>query len=205
MIESSVKEFTDISDLKEDIHYESYCLLNSLYRNIAYGTDVADSFTILRYLLNSKKKTVLATDKFADVPDVLNYIIMKYIENNRIPDDVMEYLMICKDLYYYRTKQKYKNDRITLLFYSYYVLSKRQVKYQEIEYKPKLLQDKTNRKKELDYLYVIMPYDKAIIQYVQQEKQMSKLIKRHEKTVNVDSVKQLQPNNPSLNIVKISH
>jgi len=185
IIDSSAREYEDVVEFKEDMHYECYCLLNAFYHNIAYASNVSDTFIILRHLLNSKKKMLFTTTRYNDVFDVVYLLLIKYIENNRVPNDVAEYVVLCKDLFYYRCKQKDKVARANLMFYATYVLSKRQAKYQEVDYKQSTI-DVPGKKKHVDYLYVTLPYDKDAVALVRNDKEMAKMFKRPEKMVQVD-------------------
>ena len=148
-----------------------------------------------------KKKILLISDRFTDMIDLLSIIIMKYLENNRIAEDVKEYISICKDLFYYRAKSKNKLERINLLFYSIYVLVKRQTRFQQIEYKVKESNFKKSAHKPTDYLYVLIPVDTNIMSLIKNERDLSKVFKRPEKLINLkNSIKITSSSNNLFNV-----
>lgn len=203
LIASNHKEFEDIAEFKEDVHYECYSLLNVFYNNIAYATDLKDNFTIIRYFLDVKKTTLLITNTYTDIIDLLFTIIIKYINNNRLPDGVKEFVLMCKDLFYYRIKQKEKIPRINLLFYATYILMKRQTTYQEIDYElPNTPKNKHKSNNSTEYLYVIIPYDDKAIKEVRNDKELAKVFERPRKMINLKN--EINTRTPSnINIVKI--
>lgn len=203
LISSSYKEYSDLHEFKEDVHYECYSLLNVFYDNIAHASSLNDIFSILRYFIDTKKKILLISDRFSDIIDLLFIIIIKYIENNRLPEDVKEYVILCKDLFYYRSKQKDKLIRINLLFYSLYILVKRQTKFQQIEYKTNIVSQTKSKNKLVDYLYVVIPLDVNIMNIVKNERELNKVFKKPEKLINIKSIVKTPSQNNNINIIKI--
>ncbi len=179
ILHTSQKEYVDLIDFKDMLEHDHYILINVLYHNIAYGIYIQESFSIVRYLIMGKKND--------NMIDLIFTVLLKYIDNNRLPSDVSTYVTTCKDLFYYRLTKKYKLDRINLLLHALYVLIQKKVKYQEIdEYIPKY--DGTDTSKEYsrtDYLYVITRYDHDTITTVNCDKEYSKKRERIIKNVNI--------------------
>lgn len=176
---SSHREFQELVELKSGVQYETYSLLNTLYYNFAHCCDLPDCFIILRHIITSSKKQVIQEKSYQDGIDVIFLVIMKYLEINRVPSDVREYITICKDLFFYRCKVKDRLDRVNVLFYAVYILMNRSAKFQEIEYKEKEAQhdtssSKTNSDHRHEYLYVMTNLDTHLIRKVQEDRERPK-------------------------------
>lgn len=200
IINTFQKEYSDILDFKDIVHSEIYALFNIFYRNILYGCDLNNCYIIIRYLISLKKKQLFIKDIKIDesIIDILFIIIIKFLENNdRILPNIIEYITLYKDLFYYRVKQKDKLDRINILFYVIFVLINRKLKYQIIEYKINDLPVINN----LNYLFVKIPYNYSIIKDVNNDKENSKLIFRNKKTITIDSFNIVDKSD--LNIIKL--
>ena len=184
------KEYADLVDIKEYINGDCYALINVLYHNIAYVRNVQECIHIMKHLIVGKKKEFLNHDYFTDTIDLLFVVLMKYVENNRLPTDVSEFIHLCKDLFYYRLTLKEKPARINLLIYALYILLQRKTKYQEInDYIPKDIVTETRitdkRENAVDYLYVITYYDNDAIESVKNDRYFAKLTERKVKSINV--------------------
>jgi hypothetical protein len=175
---SSHREFQELIEMKSGVQYEIYSLLNTLYYNFAHCCDLPNCFIILRHIITSSKKQVIQEKSYQDGIDVIFLVIMKYLETNRVPSDVKEYITICKDLFFYRCKVKDRLDRVNVLFYAVYILMNRSTKFQEVEYKDKeVAQDAagststsgTDHRHE--YLYVVTPKDPHLIRMVKEDRE----------------------------------
>lgn len=196
------KEYHDLQEFKNYMHEDAYSLINILYHSIAYGSDLPDCFVIIRYLLNCKKKEVLVGDHYKDIIDVLFLIVIKYIENNRLPEDVKEYVILCKDIFYYRCKQKDKIVRINLLFHAIFIIMQRKTKFQEVRYQEECKGMPSERHSSVDYLYVLTKYDSDVGRIVKNDREMAKLSKRDQKMIKVDNWK--HENESSFNVIKVT-
>lgn len=195
ILHTSQKEYLDLTEFREILEYDHYILINVLYHNIAYSIYIHDCFAIIRYLIMLKKNDSMI--------DLIFTIMMKYIENNRIPSDVSTYIIACKDLFYYRITKKHKLERINLLLYAIYVLVQKNVKYQELdEYIPK--EDITSKEScRTDYLFVITRYDHDTITTVNIDKEYSKKRERMIKNVNIKDHNCMERSN--MDIIKESY
>ncbi len=177
ILHTSQKEYVDLVEYKEILDEEIYILINVLYHNIAYGIYIHDCFSIIRYMILKSKKT-------DDIIDLLFTILLKYLDNNRVPSDVKSYVISCKDLFYYRLTKKVKNDRINLLVYALFVLVQKRVKYQVLdEYMIK--EEAIIKDDRTDYLFVLTRYDHDTINIVNNDKMYSNKRERVIKNVNI--------------------
>lgn len=198
---STHKEYETMVDLRDYLLYEPYSLLNTLYHCFAHCCDLPDCFIIIRYLLTCKKKEVIQDNHYQDIIDVMFLTLMKYIEGNRLPSDVKEFVVMCKDLFYYRCKQKDRVDRINLLFYAVFVLMHRKTKFQEIEYRS--VDNRTSCVSgNVEYLYVLTKYDAEVGRIVRNDRELSKLYQKEKKTITVDDWGDSTDN--SWNIIKLT-
>lgn len=185
-----IKEFPELIEWKDNLTEECWGLLNILYENISQGLGMSDCILIINYLLSCKKKQIFTNSKKSDnIIDIIFMIIINYIEDNRlIAVDINEYLLLCKDLFYYRCKVSDKIERINILFYSFSILTHRRIKFQEIIYnKTVIKKNKSNHDSRLDYLYVIIPYDNSTINQLNSEKSLYKMRLNKEKLINIDN------------------
>lgn len=196
------KEFDDISNLKETLTPEFYALINILYKNMLDGCDLYNCFIIIRFLIGKKNKELFISDRMGyNAIDIIFIIIIKFLQSTDIiPSDIQEYILLCKDLFYYRCKQKQKLERVNILFYILFVLINRKIKYQIIEYKsntqiPLVLNNS-------DYLFVKIPYNMSIIKMVNNDKEFLKLIPKEKKIIEIDKLK--ERDKCRVNIIKLS-
>jgi hypothetical protein len=199
------KEYEDMLEFKDIMTIECYSLLNILYRNIIHCCELSDCFTIIRYLLTRKRRELFKNTDKSCIIDCIFTVIIKFLQSNdRIGDDIREYIILCKDIYYYNCKQKDKLDRINILFYTIFIIIQRKIKYQEIKYiLPSEITDiKTNHPNNVDYLFVLIKYDNDIINIVRNDKEFSKLSVQNRKTINVDDF--VGRDKCSVDIIKLS-
>lgn len=207
MLYSIHKEYADLVDMKEHLHSDCYALLNVLYHNIANIQNVSECFQIIKYFIITKKKELLTDAYFSDTIDMLFVMIMKYVDNNRIPSDVEEFIVSCKDLFYYRVTQKDKLARINLFIYAVYILLQRKTKYQEItDYIPKDVVKEGNNKNTksgVDYLYVLTYYDQDMVESVKNDRAVAKKSVRQVKSINVKEW--IEERDASITIIRESY
>jgi hypothetical protein len=212
-LQGFLKEYEDLRDFKDELTDECFALCNILYKNILQSNSLSNCFIILRYLLTRKKRELfINSNSKLCIIDYIFMILMKFLnlnntsigKNIRIGEDVYEYVILCKDIYYYNCKQKDKTDknRINLLFYSIFVLVNRKVKYQEIRYQI-IENEPVKYPKNVDYLYVLIKYNPQVINIVNNDKVMSKLSIKAKKTINVEGDFLSEREKCNLNIIKI--
>ena len=167
------------------MNYKTYALLNSLYRNFVHSCDLSDCFIIMRHLMTLKKKDIFEADSANDAYDLIFITLIKFVETNRVPPDIVDYIHLCKDLFYYRCKIKERYERANLLFYSVFVLVHRRVKFQTVDYKPSSSVAK-KVSNNMEYLFVWFKYDQDLVNLVRSDRELSKQLRRDEKLVVVD-------------------
>jgi hypothetical protein len=199
------KEYEDMMEFKDIMTNECYALFNILYRNIIHCCELSDCFTIIRYLITRKKRELFKTiDKNCIIDNIFTVVIKFLQANDRIADDIREYIILCKDIYYYNCKQKDKIDRINILFYTIFIIIQRKVKYQKIKYiLPKEISyNKCNHSNLFEYLFVLIKYDNDIINIVRNDREFSKLVIKTIKTINIDNYN--DRDKCSVDIIKLS-
>lgn len=199
------KEYEDMIEFKDILTDECYSLLNIFYRNIIHCCELSDCFTIIRYLLTRKKREIFKISEKNCIIDILFTIIIKFLQaNDRISDDIREYIILCKDIYYYNCKPKDKIERINILFYTIFIIIQRKIKYQEIKYTSpeKNINVKSAHPNNVDYLFVLIKYNTDVINMVHNDKEFSKLAIKTKKTINVDDY--IERDKCSVDIIKLS-
>ena len=185
ILHSSTSEHIAIYDLKNILCNDVYYLMNVLYTNLLVSsTNISDSFLIVRTIMCLKKKEVLKAEhiELTDGYDVIFLVLMHFLEYIGLPEDVIKYVRFCKDLFYYRCKQKSKVNRANLIFYCIFVLMQRRVKDQCIDYMS------TSKKKVegTDYLFIWMPFDKELCFEIESERESKKHSKQPEKIIYIE-------------------
>jgi hypothetical protein len=154
--------FHEIEEFKNILKEEIFELINILSGNIILRTNIQQTFTIINFILNSKKNKVFNSKSSLDVVDLLFLIIIKLL-NSINEEDISEYVILCKDLFYYRVKKVDKLNRINLMFYCVFVMVHRHLSNQEILYQ----KQKENK---YDYLYIKFNVDKNAIKSLNADK-----------------------------------
>lgn len=170
-------DFPETEEFKQMLHEEAYGLMNIVCGHIKNRRKTNDVFAIISYLIACPKNRFYKKKCDIDPIDHVFILLMKLAPEN----DIGEYTLLCKDIFYYRIKKKDKLLRINLLFYSVFVMIGHNVSSQQIEYKTSVQKEPTN----YDYLFIKFDYDKEYVNQVCMEKEMYRATNRRYKQVDV--------------------
>lgn len=184
IIYCSQTEYTVLYDLKSILYNDIYVLINSLYKIMLISN--GNAFLIIRWLVSINKNNLFRTehDTLSDGYDIIYMVILRFIDTVSLPDDVRDFVLLSKDLFYYRCKQKFKKQRANLLFYSAYVIMQRNVINQYVD-TPK---HNLVSVKKTDYLFVWMNIDESLCNNVMLECELKRKCVPSEKSVFIDDV-----------------
>jgi hypothetical protein len=160
---SSYINFENINEFKNVFVDETYDLLNILYGNLSTRKNINKTFIIINYLINCTKKKLFKSKTIIDIIDYIFIILIK-------KEFICDYVMILKDLFYYRCKKADKLLRINMLYYCVFVIINKQITDQVIDYKNNVVKEPTN----YDYLYIKFNLDKDYVNQINMEKSQYK-------------------------------
>jgi hypothetical protein len=182
IIHCSQIEYAVLYDLKNILYDDIYVLINSLYRIMLISN--GNAFLIIRWLISMNKKNLFRTEQndLTDGYDIIYLVILRFVNTVSLPDDVNEFALLSKDLFYYRCKQKLKKQRANLLFYSVYVIMQRNVINQYLD----MPKDQLVSAKKTDYLFVWMNIDEVLCKNVMLECELKKKYVHLEKVVFIE-------------------
>lgn len=131
----------DLDQLRSVLAEESYILLNVLYDIFLYSVqsqkDIQTCFLILRYFLSLPPKQYLQGATRGVSMDIIDFVFLVcvwYSETSQCTFDLRNYIVLIKDIFYYKLKKKDKLLRINILFYLLYAIIQKQTSNQEIDY-----------------------------------------------------------------------
>ena len=178
----------DLQEFEDVFEENVFNLINILYENLRNATNIRMIFSLIRYLLTNKKTIKKTNIAKLDMTDYIFLVVMLYIssEGNDVPDDVIKYVTMCKDIFYYRLKKKDKMNRINLLFYSILTVVNKKVKYDKFDYfVPVIDKPITHEDMACEYLFNVFNYDESAIQYMQRHKTEKQKELRQRKKIQV--------------------
>ena len=178
--------FIEIEEFKHVLNEDIYNLFNIICGNTKTRRDMTKTFALINYLLACTKKEIFKIKSELDAVDYIFIILIKIIRE--FENELCEYVMLCKDLFYYRCKKRDKLFRINILFYCIFVLMNRTVVKQEIEYKTSVQKEVGN----YDYLFIKFNYDKQHIQEINVEKEHCKINNKYYKDISCNDAFHLQ-------------
>lgn len=198
------KEYRNVVDVWRDgLHFEPYCLMNLLYEKLLYGAikdkaDVTDCFRLMNYFMTITPRTKLYVEKGnEDAYDLLWRCILLYVSQHTLPEDVVEFVTLSKDLFYYNVKVKERRERVGILFAVFYVCLYRRVRFQVLDVRvdtPTL--DLSGGK----YLFVWTPVDDVLYHEVTYDREMVRQRPGKRKEVVISS--SMTSSAPNINVVR---
>ena len=160
---NTYKEFNELAEFKDILKEEIYGLLNIIYGNLVVHRNITQTFEIVNYILNCTRNKIFKNKSEIDPIDYIFIILIKIHDNI-----CKEYVILCKDIFYYRCKKPDKMQRVNLLFYSIFVTIHKNHSDQKIDYKVrKQLKDSASN---YDYLFIKFNYDKQYMSELDTEK-----------------------------------
>lgn len=136
-------------DLK-DSNPKVWELLNIVYYNLidknpdaqARNRKINQIFTIIRFFLSNNQKIFKPPgqnkNSLGIIPldsiDHLFLVIKHYIDNNDVEPGILDYIILSKNLFFYKIKKKYKKHRINIVFYCFYIIITQKTKNFKIQY-----------------------------------------------------------------------
>lgn len=185
IISKNTNDYDELYELQEVLKPKYYTLFSMLYYYLDDYKNLHISFIIIQYLLESKSKDIFCKKIKDTIVDILFKLIFKYIANNNIiSKHVILYIQLCYKIFLLKCKKNDKMERINLLLYSFYVLIKKNIRYQEIDIK-------IEKEPSLDkYLFVYIPCNYALMDIVKKDKNIMKSYEK--KIVKIDKCPLLQ-------------
>ena len=103
----------ELDDLKDILSEDVYIYFNILWENMIKGISLNQSMNILRHLLSLNKKKYF---KGSEKHDTSYYIlVLLYNVAKKIDKELFEYIVCCKDLYFYGAKKYRKRQNLLYL------------------------------------------------------------------------------------------
>jgi hypothetical protein len=116
------EENSSLVPLKQVVSNKVYALLNYVYINLIRQTNLAEILGCVSFLLALKKKDIYKQEKNNNIEAIdLIFNIVTHIANI-ISNSVYKYVMISKELMYFKTNKKNLLDRVRLLQGCIYVI-----------------------------------------------------------------------------------
>lgn len=192
---------------------QAWELLNIIYYNLLDNDSIHSTrdkrinyiFTIIRYFLNNNHKIFKTSgNNLGVIPldciDHLFLIIKYYIDNNNVDSEILDYIILSKNLFFYKIKKKYKKHRINILFYCFYIIVSQKIKSFTIQYDDFSVSENSKQSHDLqntsidlsntnyDYMFVMLDIDPESIEIATQAKSLKKSNDfNHKKNIDMDT------------------
>lgn len=144
VLHSSNHDNDCFGEVKGVLNNDSYTLLHILYDCFMYPEDstlaLRKCFIILRYFLSATPKQYLNQENMKthkidfDIIDMIFLIFIKYSKASVCSNYVRDYIILFRDIFYYKIKKKDKKARANFLFYLVNVIINNNIYAQQIDY-----------------------------------------------------------------------
>lgn len=193
-------DFEMLLPWKHRLKDEVFAQVNYVYKNLYTAENVSLCLQCILHLNTLKNNDIFTEKTEYHIMDIL-WKMLSNVAKESTPL-VGEFYILCRDLYYYKLKLKSRPDRLNYLLFCVLVLCKRDVHETVIDVGglEKTLpatpppNAKTSKKqsssvcKNMDYLYVTVPYDEEMMKSIEREKMWKKQQERQKKGVVVDKM-----------------
>ena len=119
--------FPSLRDLFTETTYQYMVIM---YQNMKETRDAILNMSIVKNILYDEKAS--KNPRSLDPYDCMFLFLLEIIEMLPIENNVKQYVLHSKDIFYYRLKKRDKSLRSSLIYYSVYVLSTKHVSYKPI-------------------------------------------------------------------------
>lgn len=189
VIYTSEERYKILDDMKDVLKEDVYTLINYIYGCLLKQRNIEIAFEVVAYLLEIKSKDIGNVGTIC-MYDIL-FNLLTYV-SKLIDKDLHKYVLVSRELMYFKCTKKELKRRERLLYITIYVILSNSLD------KSKLLKPNPEMSK-FDYLYVLCEKDYYTMRQIQISSDEIKQRKIEAKKVFVDLE---EP--PATNIVKIS-
>lgn len=193
-------DFEILLPWKNRLKDEIFAEVNYVYKNVYTAENVSLALQCILHLSSLKTNEVFVEKTDYHIMDVLWKMLSNVAKESH--PLVGEFYILCRDLYYYKLKQKSRPDRLNYLLFCVLVLCKRDVHETVIDVGGLEKQlpatppnnSKGSKKnassscKNMDYLYVTVSYDEEMMKSIEREKEWKKRQEKQKKGIVVDKM-----------------
>lgn len=199
-------DFEPLLHWKDKVHDSVFALLNYIYKNLYTAENVSLCLQCILHVSMLPKAEVFLEKSEYHFIDILWKVLADVAKECEGP--VAEFYILCRDLYYYKLKQKTRIERLNYLLFCVLVMCKRDVQETVIDLggdekpvdKKPVGKDKS---KGMEYLFVTIPVNEELRHQIEREKEYIRKQERVKKGVVVDKLP-VYAEKPLIHVTKIS-